>query len=88
MSDPAQDSARDQAQDQAQDQAMRRFFLLQAVRASGAVLVLLGVLVQTGRAPALLEGLPPVAGIVMAAAGLLDFFFLPRALARRWRTPD
>ncbi|WP_118073120.1 hypothetical protein [Novosphingobium sp. THN1] len=35
--------------DQARDPAMGRYFALQAVRASGAVLVLLGVLVQAGK---------------------------------------
>lgn len=70
------------------DPAMARYFALQMVRASGAVLVLLGVLIQAGKGPAFLSGLPPLAGIVLAMAGLIDFFFLPRILSRRWRTPD
>jgi hypothetical protein len=70
------------------DPAMGRYFALQVVRASGAVLVLLGVLVQAGKGPGPLAALPPLAGIVMALAGLWDFFFLPRIVARRWRTPD
>ncbi|MFN3456993.1 MAG: hypothetical protein ACK4Z8_05385 [Novosphingobium sp.] len=70
------------------DPAMGRFFALQAVRASGAVLVLLGVLVQAGKGPGPLAALPPLAGIVLALAGLWDFFFLPRIVARRWRTPE
>lgn len=77
MSDPAP-----------RDPAMGRYFALQVVRASGAVLVLLGVLVQAGKGPGPLAALPPLAGIVMALAGLWDFFFLPRIIARRWRTPD
>ena len=74
--------------DQARDPAMGRYFALQAVRASGAVLVLLGVLVQAGKGPGPLAELPPLVGIVLALAGLWDFFFLPRIVARRWRTPD
>ena len=74
--------------DPARDPAMGRYFALQAVRASGAVLVLLGVLVQAGKGPGPLAALPPIAGIVMALAGLWDFFFLPRIVARRWRTPE
>jgi hypothetical protein len=70
------------------DPAMARYFTLQLVRASGAVLVLLGVMMQAGKGPAFLNGLPPVVGFVLAAVGLVDFFFLPRVLARRWRTPD
>lgn len=67
---------------------MGRYFALQVVRLSGAVLVLLGVLVQAGKGPGPLAALPPLAGIVMALAGLWDFFFLPRIVARRWRTPE
>lgn len=67
---------------------MGRYFALQAVRLSGALLVLLGVLVQAGKGPGPLVNLPPMAGIVMALAGLWDFFFLPRIVARRWRTPE
>lgn len=74
--------------DPTRDPAMGRYFALQAVRASGAVLVLLGVLVQAGKGPGPLAALPPLAGIVMALAGLWDFFFLPRIVARRWRTPE
>lgn len=74
--------------DQARDPAMGRYFALQAVRASGAVLVLLGVLVQAGKGPGPLVELPPLVGIVLALAGLWDFFFLPRIVARRWRTPE
>lgn len=74
--------------DQARDPAMGRYFALQAVRASGAVLVLLGVLVQAGKGPGPLAKLPPLVGIVLALAGLWDFFFLPRIVARRWRTPE
>ncbi len=70
------------------DPAAGRYFMLQVVRASGAVLVLMGVLVQAGKAPAFLAGLPAEAGFALAAAGMMDFFFLPRMIARRWRTPD
>lgn len=70
------------------DPAVGRYFALQVVRLSGALLVLLGVLVQAGKGPGPLSALPPLAGIVMALAGLWDFFFLPRIVARRWRTPD
>ncbi|MCX7284064.1 MAG: hypothetical protein NTX28_08455 [Novosphingobium sp.] len=70
------------------DPAMGRFFALQAVRLSGAVMVLLGVMIGTQRAPALLSGLPQEAGYVLAALGLVEFFWIPRLLARKWKTPD
>lgn len=81
MSDPA-------PRDPARDPAMGRYFTLQVVRLSGALLVLLGVLVQAGKGPGPLAALPPIAGIVLALVGLWDFFFLPRIVARRWRTPE
>ncbi|MGV3512927.1 MAG: hypothetical protein ACO1OX_13090 [Novosphingobium sp.] len=70
------------------DPAVGRYFMLQAVRLSGAVLVLLGVMIGTGRGPAFLDGLPQEAGYLLAAAGIFEFFFVPRMIARKWRTPD
>lgn len=67
--------------------AARRFAALQLARLSGAVLVLLGVVVLAGKAPAWLGGLPPAAGYGLAALGLFEFYAVPRFLARRWRTP-
>lgn len=69
------------------DPAMARFAVLQLVRLSGAVLVLLGVLVTSGKAPAWLTGAPVAAGYAFAAIGMFEFFALPRLLARRWRSP-
>ncbi len=70
------------------DPAMARYFALQAVRASGAVMVLVGVMIGTGRGPAFLAGMPQVVGYALALAGMAEFFWVPRLLARRWRTPD
>ena len=69
------------------DPAAGRFALLQLVRLGGAVAVLVGVLVQAGRAPAWLDGLPVWTGYVLALTGMIAFFALPRILARRWRSP-
>lgn len=70
------------------DPAMGKFFALQAVRLSGAIMVLLGVMIGTGRAPSFLAGLPLEAGYALAAVGMVEFFFVPRLLARKWKTPD
>lgn len=70
------------------DPAAGRFFALQAVRLSGAVMVLLGVMIGTGRAPAALGGIPQAVGYVLAVLGMAEFFWIPRLLARKWRTPD
>ncbi len=69
------------------DPAAARFFVLQIVRLVGAVAVLLGVLVQAGRAPAWLGALPTWTGYVLALAGMIAFFAVPRLLARRWKSP-
>ncbi|WP_414901606.1 hypothetical protein ACMT1E_00845 [Sphingomonas flavalba] len=64
-------------------QARTRYFALSLVRLSGAVLVLIGIVVTSGR----VESLPAVAGYALIGAGLLDMVLFPRLLARRWRTP-
>jgi hypothetical protein len=69
------------------DPAATRFALLQLARFSGALLMLLAVLVIAGKTPAWLGGIPAEAGYVLAALGLFEFYALPRFLARRWRSP-
>ncbi len=69
------------------DPAASRFFILQIVRLGGAVAVLLGVLVQADRAPAWLNALPTWTGYILALAGMIAFFALPKMLARRWKSP-
>lgn len=64
-------------------QARNRYFALSLVRLSGAVLVLIGIVVTSGR----VESLPAIAGYALIVAGLLDMLLFPRLLARRWRTP-
>lgn len=72
----------------APDPAVGRYFALQAVRLSGAVMVLLGVMIGTGRGPAFLAGVPQEAGYVLSALGLVEFFWVPRLLAQKWKSPD
>lgn len=69
------------------DPAAARFFILQIVRLAGAVAVLLGVLVQADRPPVWLNALPSWTGYVLALAGMIAFFALPKLLARRWKSP-
>lgn len=69
------------------DPAAKRFALLQLARLSGAMIMLLAVVVIAGKAPAWLGAIPKEAGYVLAAIGLLEFYALPRFLARRWRSP-
>jgi hypothetical protein len=67
------------------DPAATRFFMLQLVRLSGALLALAGVLIVSGKL-AWLPKLPEAAGYVLIAAGMVDFFVAPLLLARRWKS--
>ena len=60
-----------------------RFLAISLLRIAGAVLILVGMVVMSGR----FKILPPAAGIVMVLVGALDFAFVPLWLARKWRTP-
>lgn len=69
---------------EAADQRDRqRFVILNVVRFSGVGLVMFGIAAARG-----LVGLPWAVGAVLAVVGLLEFFFLPRFIARRWKAAD
>ncbi|WP_338466706.1 hypothetical protein RXV95_14310 [Novosphingobium sp. ZN18A2] len=68
------------------DPAIARFAILQAMRLSGALLVLLGA-VTLSRRFAALNTIPDTAAYAIMAVGLVDFFVVPLLLARRWRSP-
>ena len=70
--------------DKMTDPARNRFFVISAVRLGGAVLMLLGLVIASGR----WEGWSPVAGIVGMVIGTFGFAIAPRLLARRWRSPE
>lgn len=65
------------------DPARGRFAVLQLVRLAGLGVVLLGALFYVGRL-----GNAPELGAMLLIAGAAAFFFLPRLLARRWKSPD
>jgi membrane protein YdbS with pleckstrin-like domain len=64
------------------DPARARFFAIALVRLSGAVMVLLGLLITERRLD-----LPWALGVVLTVAGFFDVFVMPKILARRWRSP-
>lgn len=68
---------------EAEKLARRRFIIMRAANLCGALLVVLGMLVMTGR---LRVDLPSQAGYVLAAVGLFEALVLPRILARAWRS--
>lgn len=69
------------------DPAIARFAVLQTVRLSGALIALAGVLVSSGNV-AWLKAVPPAAGFPLLLVGMVDFFFVPPLLARRWKSKD
>lgn len=64
-------------------QARNRFIVIQIVRISGVAMVLLGLLVMTGRID-----WPREAGFVLAALGLFEALLAPLLLSRKWKTPS
>ena len=65
----------------AKDPAKARFVAITLIRMSGAVLVLLGILITERRI-----NLPWIVGAVFCVVGFFDVFVMPRVLARRWKT--
>lgn len=64
------------------DPAAPRFLVLVLTRFLGAALTMAGVVISAGN-----SDYPQWLGYVLAATGLASFFFVPKALARRWRSP-
>lgn len=62
--------------------ARRRFTILSLVRLSGAAFLTVGLLSVAGKIV-----IPQLAGFVLVAAGLANFLFVPRHLARQWKSP-
>lgn len=66
-----------------EDLARQRFFVLQAMRLTGAVFALIGLLVIAGK----IDLLPQWAGGVLFAMGMVEMLIVPPILARRWKSP-
>ncbi len=64
-------------------QARVRFFALSLLRLAGAVMVMMGIVISSGR----FAGVPIAVGYVLVVIGFADLAMGPRLLARRWRTP-
>jgi len=73
----------DSNQPGAKDPARARFFALVLIRWIGVGLVLLGLLVTSGRV-----ALPWIAGPIFVVFGLFDAFVMPVILARKWKSQD
>ena len=64
------------------DPAKARFLAIGLIRFSGALLVLVGLLITERRID-----LPWALGVVLTLVGFFDVFVMPKVLARRWRSP-
>jgi hypothetical protein len=67
----------------AEARAQQRFIILNALRFSGIALIMFGFAIVRG-----VIGLPWAVGAVLTVVGMLEFFFLPRFIARRWNAGD
>lgn len=68
---------------QTEMRAQYRFLVLNIVRISGAIMLVIGLAVIAREA----FGLPKAAGYVLFFVGLADFMLVPLWLARRWKSP-
>jgi uncharacterized membrane protein YhaH (DUF805 family) len=69
----------------AEKAAHYRYFIMNFARVGGLALVLIGI-VMTRSAPHL--SLQWIFGAALAVIGLLEFFFLPAMIAKRWKALD
>lgn len=63
------------------DAALMRYQVLSLIRLMAAAQVVLGVVVIGGRL-----GLPYIVGAALVLTGVLEFFLIPRLLAKRWKS--
>jgi type IV secretory pathway VirB2 component (pilin) len=63
--------------------ARNRFIVIQIVRISGVAMVLLGLLVMTGRID-----WPRELGYILAVVGMFEALLFPLLLSRRWKSPS
>lgn len=66
-------------------QAKQRFIILNLLRFSGAVIVMLGLAINAGR---LFPDFPPLLGYFFLILGMIEFFLLPVLLKKSWNKKD
>lgn len=69
----------------AEAQALRRYIIMNVARFGGLAILLLGVAITRNVLPV---RLPWALGVGIAVLGLLEFFFLPPIIAKRWKAGD
>ena len=69
----------------AERQAQQRYIIMNVARVGGLMLLLVGIAITRDQLPV---SLPWALGAALAVLGLLEFFFLPAILAKRWKAGD
>ena len=59
--------------------AKQRFMVINALRMGGVLMVMMGIAIANGAID-----LPPEAGYVLAALGMVEVFVIPQVLSRKW----
>lgn len=68
-----------------EEQAKQRFMLLNIIRLTGLIFVIIGIANLGGK---LLPDLAPWFGAVMMVVGATDFFIAPMMLKKQWQNAD
>lgn len=66
-------------------QARQRYIVMNLARFGGIAILLFGVAITRNVLPV---SLPWALGVTLAVIGLLEFFFLPPIIAKRWKAAD
>ncbi|HMS21853.1 hypothetical protein [uncultured Sphingorhabdus sp.] len=71
--------------DERETQAKQRFIILNVLRFSGAVIVMMGLAISAGR---LFPEFPPFLGYLFIVLGMFEFFLFPILLKKSWNKKD
>ncbi len=68
-----------------EEQARKRFIILNILRLSGAIVVMIGLAISAGR---LFPDFPPLLGYLFVILGMIEFFLMPILLKKSWNRDD
>ncbi|HEX4873707.1 MAG TPA: hypothetical protein VFV06_02305 [Sphingorhabdus sp.] len=68
-----------------EEQARKRFIILNILRFSGAIVVMMGLAISAGR---LFPDFPPLLGYLFLILGMIEFFLMPLLLKKSWNRED
>ena len=68
-----------------EEQARKRFIILNILRFSGAIVVMMGLAISAGR---LFPDFPPLLGYLFLILGMIEFFLMPILLKKSWNRKD